>query len=871
MAVGEGVAVDGWRPVGAEAWAAAHVRRGRADPAVAERVRLLLEALRAGGADGLLRIEGALRADPACGVAEALRRPPLPLEAVAVPAAVLAAAPAAVSAELVAALTVARARLMDFMGPGCARPYSVSDAAGNQAALMRVPLDTVGVFAPGGRAPYPSSVLMAVVPARVAGVREVCVCTPCAAGGGADPAVLAAAAVAGADRVFLLGPVQAVAAMAWGLGPVPRVDKVAGPGGPWVVEAKRQLYGEVGIDGLPGPSEIVVLASAGADPGFVAADLVAQAEHGPDGLALLVTDAPDLAAAVGECLAAALLRLPAQRAADARQTIRASGGPVVVGSLREGLALAERLAPEHLSLQGAAAEALAASVRAAGAVFVGAWSPVAAGDYAGGTDHILPTAGAARWGSGLSPADFTRSLQVFTGVRDGVRAWAGPAETLAEVEGFPGHAASIRLRRERAGAEQMAAAAPPPDAPYVPPVPPGAVRLDLNENPFPWPEPLWEDVLARLRVAEPTRYPRATARLQEALAVMAGVPPTWCLPGNGSDELIVAAIGAWGHRAVRALFPVPTFGMYRRLAEASGLPAVPVPLGPPPDFALPVETLLAEARRGGESLLFLCRPNNPTGTVWPAADIRRLVEAEGLWVVVDEAYVEFAGAAAAAGTAAGGGGAGAAGASGGRGGHTAATGSGLVPSARGGPSSAEGGSVSALLPGLGLAAWLPDCPRLILLRTLSKAYAFAGLRVGYALGRPDALAPLRAAVQPWSIDTFSCAAAMAVLGEPSWRHAVVPALVAERERLSAALARLPGLDPYPSQANYILFGVGADSGWDAFELFDRLYAQGVVIRRWQDEPLLRHALRVSVGRREENDRFLAVLARALGEPRAGRA
>ena len=575
-----------------------------------------------------------------------------------------------------------------------------------------------------------------------------------------------------------------------------------------MVEAKRQLFGDAGLDGLPGPSEIVVLATEGADHAWVAADLLAQAEHGPDSLAVLITTETPIAEAVTGCLAEQAARLPERRREDALAALLASGGPVVVDTPDNGLRLAEEIAPEHLSLQGAAAEALVDRVRNAGALFVGPWSPVAAGDYAAGTNHVLPTAGTARFASGLTPADFVRRMEVFRGSATGAPAWAPAAETLARAEGFVAHAESIALRRQAADAPR----APEPAAPYVPPVPAGAVRLDLNENPFPWPDDLWAEVLPALRAAEPTRYPRDTDRLQAALAEYAGVPAEQCLPGNGSDELLLAAAAAWGSRVSRALFPTPTFGMYRRLARAAGVPAIGVPVGPPPAFALPVDALLAEIRRGGDTLLFLCRPNNPTGTLWPADQVKRLVEEEGVWAVVDEAYVEFAGE--------------------------------------------------------DLREWLPTHPRLCLLRTMSKAFALAGLRVGYALGRADALAELRQAVQPWAISTFSCAAALAALRRPEWMRAQVRLLVAERERLVHELGRIPGIDPYPSRANYVLFGVEpARAGWEAFALFDHLYAAGAVLRRWKDEPALRGCLRVSVGRPEENDRVLELLAAAVSRRR----
>lgn len=794
-----------WRPCDPGTWRAQRRERARAAAGGAEaRAAEILGALRSGGSDALARLEAALRADPALPATAALERPAPTGLRLEVPAAELRAAPGRVPTELAAALRAARSRLVDFLAPGLPRPYTHVDPAGNRATLAVVPLRRVGVYVPGGRAPYVSSVLMAAVPARVAGVEEVVLCTPAAPGGTADAGILAAAAIAGVDRVFLLSAVQALGAMALGLEPVPACDKVVGPGNAFVVAAKRQLFGSVGLDGLPGPSEIVVLASAGADPAWVAADLLAQAEHGPDTLSLLCTDDAGLAAAVGREVARQAEALPVGRRADALAALAGSVGPVVATGLEEALAFAEEVAPEHLSLQGPAAEALAPAVRRAGAVFVGAWSPVAAGDYAAGTDHVLPTAGTARFAAGLSAADFVRRVQVFSGARAGARLWAEPAAVLARAEGFSAHAASLELR---------AAAAPPPDtgrapaAPYVPPVPPGAARLDLNENPFPWSEELWTDVLRRLRSSEPTRYPRETERLQAALADYAGVPPEWCLPANGSDELLLAVAAAWGRRVARAVFPTPTFGMYRRLAEACGVPARGVPLGAAPDFALPVEGLLRELRAGGETLLLLCRPNNPTGSLWPADQVRRLVEAEGVWAVVDEAYVEFAGG--------------------------------------------------------GLTEWLADHPRLCLLRTLSKAFALAGLRVGYALGRPDTLAELRQAVQPWAVSAFSCTAALAALERRAQMEQGVATLVGERSRLTLGLAALPGITPYPSQANYILFGVDpAVWGRDAFELFDRLYEAGVVLRRWRDEPALRHCLRVSLGRPEENDRFLGTL-RAL--------
>ncbi len=803
-------AADFWRPVPAETWKDRPERAS--DPRVAERVSELLAALRAGGSEALARLEGALRADPGRPVEEALAEAPLAAEALELAPARMGEALGRISPDLRAALEASRRRLREFLAPGLPRPWAHEDGAGNRTEMLIEPLTRVGAFVPGGRAAYVSSLLMTVVPARLAGVGEVVVCTPVGPDGSVSDALLAAAAVAEVDRVFTLGAVPAVAAMALGLDPVPACAKVVGPGSAWVVEAKRQLFGTVGLDGLPGPSEVMVVASTGANPDWVALDLLAQAEHGPDTLSLLVTPDADLAEAVGQCLERRWQALPPVRRRDAALALASSGGPVLVPNVEAALALAAQVAPEHLALQGPEAEAAAGRARGVGAVFVGPWSPVAAGDYAAGTDHVLPTRGTARHASGLSCADFVRQVQVFRGSPRGTGAWGPAALVLAREEGFVAHAASVAARLE---AMPAGLAAAEQARPYVPPIPGGALRLDLNENPYPWPDELWEEVLVRLRAAEPSRYPRGTARLQEALAAYAGVPAERCLPANGSDELLLALVAAWGRRVARVLFPTPTFGMYRRLAEAAGLPAVGVPLGPAPGWELDVDRLVAEARRGGETLLFLCRPNNPTGGLWPADQVRRLVETEGVWTVLDEAYAEFSGES--------------------------------------------------------LQAWIDEYPRLCVLRTMSKAFALAGLRVGYALGRGPALAWLRAAVQPWAVSAFSCAAAEAALERRPLMEAWVRTLTAERERLGAALAGIPGLEPYPSQANYILFGVDpVRTGWQAPELFARLYRDGAVLRRWDGEPALAQTLRVSVGRPEENDRLVGLLEAAVQERRSDR-
>jgi histidinol dehydrogenase len=313
---------------------------------------------------------------------------------------------------------------------------------GVRLELRVTPLARVGLYVPGGTARYPSSVLMTAIPAKVAGVREVVMVTP-----GASDETLLAARIAGVDRVFELGGAQAVAALAYGTETVPRVDKIVGPGNAWVASAKRQVYGEVDIDSIAGPSEILIIADDTADPAWIAADLIAQAEHDTSARAVLVTPSPALAGAVDAELARQLASLP--RRAIAERAIADHGAAVIVDSLDEAVALANRFAPEHLELQCAQARQVAAACTTAGAIFVGAYSSEAAGDYLAGGNHVLPTGGAARYASPLGVHDFRKRTSVIEYGAAAAAAHAGTIAALAACEGLDGHGRSALLRGSR--------------------------------------------------------------------------------------------------------------------------------------------------------------------------------------------------------------------------------------------------------------------------------------------------------------------------------------------------------------------------------------------------------------------------------------
>jgi histidinol dehydrogenase len=314
---------------------------------------------------------------------------------------------------------------------------------GVRLELRVTPLARVGLYVPGGTALYPSSVLMTAIPAKVAGVPEVVMVTP-----GASSEALLAARLAGVDRVFELGGAQAIAALAYGTETVPRVDKIVGPGNAWVASAKRQVYGEVDIDSIAGPSEILIIADGDADPAWVAADLIAQAEHDTEARAVLVTPSPALAAAVDAELARQLASLP--RRAIAERALTGHGAAVIVESIAAAVELANRFSPEHLELQCADARRVAAACTTAGAIFVGRYSSEAAGDYLAGGNHVLPTGGAARYASPLGVHDFRKRTSVIEYDAAAAAAHADAIAALAACEGLDGHGRSALLRRGRA-------------------------------------------------------------------------------------------------------------------------------------------------------------------------------------------------------------------------------------------------------------------------------------------------------------------------------------------------------------------------------------------------------------------------------------
>jgi histidinol dehydrogenase len=351
------------------------------------------------------------------------------------------------------ALTLAAKRIGDFhRRERDAEVPAFRDATGARLAQVVRPLGRVGLYVPGGSARYPSSVLMTAIPAKVAGVREVVACSPGVRGTGEmDAWTLAACHVSGVSRLFRVGGAQAVAALAYGTETIPAVDKICGPGNAYVAAAKRLVFGQVDIDMIAGPSEILVLADAKADAAEVASDLIAQAEHDPRAVSVLVTSSGALAEATLAEVARQLAVLPRREIAEA--SLRDRGAAVVAKDLAEAVRLADEFAPEHLALHARNAAALVRRISRAGAVFAGRSTPEAVGDYLAGPSHVLPTAGTARFASPLSVATFRRRMSVLELSAGALAALAPSVEALARAEGLEAHwrAVAVRVGRAPAG------------------------------------------------------------------------------------------------------------------------------------------------------------------------------------------------------------------------------------------------------------------------------------------------------------------------------------------------------------------------------------------------------------------------------------
>jgi len=358
----------------------------------------------------------------------------------------IAAARKACRRDALDALDLAKSRIETYHRRQVPQDDRFTDALGVELGSRWTAIEAVGLYVPGGTAAYPSSVLMNAVPAKVAGVPRIAMVVP-APGGDLNPLVLAAAELAGVDEIFRVGGAQAIAALAYGTATIAPVAKIVGPGNAYVAAAKRIVFGRVGIDMIAGPSEVLIVADRDGNPDWIAADLLAQAEHDASAQAILITDDEALAAAAERAIEDQLKQLP--RAAVAAASWRDFGAVILVKNLDEALPLIDAIAPEHLEIASADADRLAERIRNAGAIFIGAYTPEAIGDYVAGSNHVLPTARSARFSSGLGVLDFMKRTSIVKCGPEQLRALAGAAITLGTAEGLDAHARSVAIRLNR--------------------------------------------------------------------------------------------------------------------------------------------------------------------------------------------------------------------------------------------------------------------------------------------------------------------------------------------------------------------------------------------------------------------------------------
>ena len=761
------------------------------------------------------------------------------IDAIAVPPATISAAANSVPAKVADSLKAAANRITEYQRSQLQQPRT-HIADGIAVTDRSVAVKSAGLYVPGGKAAYPSTVLMTAIPARVAGVENIAVCVPPDATGEVSPATLAAAEIAGVDIVYRIGGAGAIAALAYGTESVAQVDVIAGPGNIYVALAQQEVAGLVGIaSGFAGPSEIAVIADRSASPEFAAADLLTQAEHGPSGRAWLISPSEEVLQNVEQALAEQLAASP--RRSEAEATLSESGYGVLVDDIETAVEAANKLAPEHVQLMCDDAENLAQSIRNAGAVFCGELSPAVIGDYIAGPSHVLPTGGTARFASGLQPTDFQKRLHTISVSPEGFAAVGETVAALAEAEGLTGHRDAVLARLAGLPSEASSDKSETPSKigylrpnivdlkSYHSPQLDVEVRLNTNESPYPPPEGFEEAVAKAIGDSSWHRYPQRTAQsLCTALGEFHDLPANRIFAANGSNEVIQTLLMCYGGAGRKVAVFQPTYALHSHIARSLSSELV---VGErTPDFALDLEKTADLIRRERPSVVFLCSPNNPTGLADSNESVSAVLEqtsAVGGLLVVDEAYAEFA------------------------------------------PETA-----------LDL---LDESSPLVVTRTYSKTWAMAAARLGYLAGPSQLVADLEKAALPYRLNSVTQSVGEIALRFREEMAVRVSSIKSERARICAGLDDL-SVRYWHSDANFILFSgdLGekasrqaspeASAGDTDLSLADipegdplwrRLVSQSVLVRDCSSWPGLSGCLRVTVGTPEENSRFLSALAAVL--------
>ncbi len=706
-----------------------------------------------------------------------------------------------ISDELKNAIVLAKNNIARFHEAQRFEGVQVETQRGVTCWQKSVPIERVGLYIPGGTAPLFSTVLMLAIPANIAGCGEIVLCTPPSRDGKVHPAVLFAAKTAGVNHIYKIGGVQAIGAMAYGTQSVPRVYKIFGPGNQYVTAAKQLVsMGDVAIDMPAGPSEVMVLADETANPVFVAADLLSQAEHGVDSQAMLVTTSELLQQAVMKEVERQLDVLPRKEIAS--KSLKYSR-LILVKDMDEAIEMVNEYAPEHLIIQTKDYVALAKRVVNAGSVFLGKYACESAGDYASGTNHTLPTNGYAKAYNGVNLDSFCRKITYQELTAQGISRIGKAIEVMAANEQLDAHknAVTVRLKSSALQKEQLATQpfnleqlvrkniwelAPYSCARDEYSGVDASVFLDANENPYNGPINRYPDPLQK--------------QLKQEIAKVKGVSEDRIFCGNGSDEAIDLVYRIFCNPGVdNAVAIDPSYGMYKVCADVNNIEYRKVQLDN--NFQFHAADMLQVADNHTK-LMFICSPNNPTGNDMSHAEVEQLLQQFRGIVVVDEAYFDFS----------------------------------------------EQPSFTQLL---------DKYPNLIVLQTFSKAWGCAAIRCGLAFASPQIIGLFNKVKYPYNVNLLTQQQALEALRNAQQTKEWVKILKEERTRLMQLFADLSLTDKvFPSDANFFLARVS-----DANAIYKYLVGEGIIVRNRNSVTLCGNCLRITVGTPEENNTLIEALKR----------
>ena len=710
------------------------------------------------------------------------------------------------SNELLIAVQVAAQNIRAFAEQQLPKNTNITTRDGRSLGQVVRALDSVGVYVPSGSYLLLSTLMMAVIPAQVAGVKSITVAC-------ANPTteILALASWLGIESVFKIGGAQAIAALAYGTQSIARVRRIVGPGNAYVAAAKKLVSVDTAIDFVAGPSEIAIVSQTG-DPKWIAADMLAQCEHDVNASALLLTCSSQLAREVQLEVAAQLENLSTRNIAE--QSINANSAVVVCDSIDQAFEFVNALAPEHLSIED---YDWLGKVENAGSVFIGAYSTEAAGDYASGPNHILPTSGVAAVRGGLSAADFVKVISVQQLSDKALISLAPSVTTLARAEGLEAHARSVEVRV----ANQEVLVDSPPSGlgepgeihelepcvavknmrPYSPPSQ-GRVdqmRLDFNENTIGCSPKVIEAISEIIDANTMSMYPeysQAKSKIAKFFDVMA----EQLVFTNGTDEAISLLVNTFVEHGQQLVLVHPSYAMYRFYGELGGAKITEVQYEITDDFKFPMAKLLASINQE-TAAIFLANPNNPTGTAISRDEIVQVLRAAPNSVVlIDEAYVEFA-------------------------------------------------DVSAL-------DLINEFPNLFVSRTFSKAYGMAGIRFGCLFSDAQNIEWVQKAQSPYSVNVVAITAALAAVRDDKYLTNYVSEVHESRKFVEAEFDRL-GVKYFDSTGNFLLFNVGSR----ATSIRDQLATRGVLVRDRSYE--IAGCVRVTIGTKQQMKLFINELERVL--------